>query len=124
MCGRDSVRRVRHRERVIGAGSGSQTVFYLLYINHGALWPRAHTSTGAHRIVCCSDKPTLKWYCGALVFFIFLFFILFYKGYCSVVREAGEQSPQTVGSATARIEIIRILLTAAPPVDSLYRVLC
>ena len=53
------------------------------------------------------------------------FFILFIKVTVLLSGKRREQSPPTVGSqssATARIEIIRILLTAAPPVDSLYRV--
>lgn len=95
----------------------SNSVLSLVYQSRCTVAPM-HTSTGAHRIVCCSNKPTLRWYCGALVCF---FVIFFYKGYCSVVREAGEQSPQTAGSqssATERIEVIQILLTAAPPVNS------
>lgn len=94
----------------------SNSVLSLVYQSRCTVAP-AHMSAGAHRIVCCSNKPTLKWYCGALVFLH-----ISSKGYCSVVRKAGEQSPQTQGSqssATARIGIIGILLTAAPPVNSL-----
>lgn len=86
---------------------------------------RTHRSARAYCFVCCSNKTALKWYCGALVLVFFKYF--FIKVTCCVVREAGERSPQTVGSqssATARIEIIGFLLTAALPVNSLYRVLC
>lgn len=61
----------------------SNSVLSLVYQSRCTVAP-AHTSTRARRVVCCSNKRILKWYCGALVFFLLVFF----KGYCCVVREA------------------------------------
>lgn len=59
VCGADSVRRVRHRERVIGAGFTSQTVFFFFLISCASITVNPHTRVVCTRVVCGSKHNML-----------------------------------------------------------------
>lgn len=84
VCCRDSMCQVRHKERTIGSGLGSQTAVYLFYINCCASWP-PHTRAAK---LCLMSLQTSSEAVFSLIF-PFLIKIALY-----IVRVEGEkQSP-------------------------------
>lgn len=116
MCGRDSVWRVRHGQCVIEVGFNSQTGFYLLYINHGTMWPLC-TRTPELTTLFVVATITLLWSGTFVTGFINIFV---QRLQLWEAEKPSDCKFRFTKRHTLKAEIIRAALTAGPPVNSLY----